>query len=276
MVADTVTFKSGSKVDLTRAEGIPDGVWNEMKTFIRDNEKVVQQHPDMVKFVCENPGHVKMLSDFANNSEAIKGFLSAQFMVQHVASSKDEQEKIKELENDPELRPIFEDIKKMGPAGLQKYYSDEGLMLKISAKLGGLAPFKEQLETLARTPVTIHEAARLGQVDKVKEYLQKGESVDKRDYKGVTALGYAVGCNQAGAVKILLDAGASTVVDEQANTALHFAAGYGRSQILDLLLQGRMNKQVSPVNKQGQTPLSVAEQNGQAQCAEALRKKGGK
>jgi hypothetical protein len=275
MVADTVTFTNGTEVALNRAEGIPDSAWNEVKGFIRGNEAVVQKHPDMVKFVCENPGHVKMLSDFANNSEAIKSFLSAQFMVQHVASSKDEQEKIKKLENDPELKVIFEDIKKMGPAGLQKYYGDESLMLKISAKLGGLGPLKEQLEALEKTPVSLHEAARMGQVDKLKEYLKK-ETVDKHDFKGVTALGYAVGHNQAGAVKILLDAGASMVVDTQDNTALHFAAGYGRGQVLELLLQKTLRSNLSPKNKQGKTPLGVAEQNGQTECANVLRSKGGK
>jgi hypothetical protein len=276
MTADTVTFKNGSTVALNRVDGIPDGTWNELKQFIQDNESVVQKHPDVVKFVCENPGHVKMLSDFANNSEAIKGFLTAQFMVQHVANNKSEQEKIKMLENDPELKVIFEDIKKMGPAGLQKYYGDEELMRKISAKLGGIAPFKDQLETLATTPVTLHEAARDGKVDQVREFLSKGENVNKKDFKGVTALGYAAGHNQAGAVKILLDAGASLVVDEQDNTALHFSAGYGRIQILELLLQEGKIANMSPVNKQGKTPVGVAEQNGQAKCAEVLRAKGGK
>jgi ankyrin repeat protein len=147
-------------------------------------------------------------------------------------------------------------------------------MLKISAKLGGLAPFKDQLETLASTPVTLHEAARDGKVDKVREFLDKGEPVDKPDYKEVTALGYAVGHNQAGVVKILLDRGASMVVDSQQNTALHFAAGYGRIQILELL-QDRI-KDLSPVNAQGKTPLGVAEQNGSTECVKALRAKGGK
>jgi ankyrin repeat protein len=76
-------------------------------------------------------------------------------------------------------------------------------------------------------------------------------------------------------VKILLEAGASLVVDEQDNTALHFAAGYGRIQILELLLQGRVSN-VSPLNKQGRTPVGVCEQNGQAKCGELLRAKGGK
>jgi len=274
MVADKVVFKSGTEIALNRMEGIPDGTWAEVKEFLQNNESVVQKHPDMAKFVCENPSHVKMLSDFANNSEAIKGFLTSQYMVQHVAANKDEQEKIRALENDPELKPIFEDIKKMGPAGLQKWYGDESLMLKISAKLGGLGTFKETLEALATTPVTLHEAAREGKVDSVKEFLAKGEAVDKKDFKGVTPLGYAVGHNQAGVVKILLDKGAKAVVDTQGNTALHFAAGYGRTQILELLL-GRM-KNVSPQNEQGRTPLNVAEQNGQAQCVQMLRAKGGK
>jgi len=40
--------------------------------------------------------------------------------------------KLDALEEDPELKPIFEDIKKNGMAALEKYWNDEKLMAKIS------------------------------------------------------------------------------------------------------------------------------------------------
>eukprot|EP00933_Yihiella_yeosuensis_P007362 TRINITY_DN112358_c0_g1_i1.p1 TRINITY_DN112358_c0_g1~~TRINITY_DN112358_c0_g1_i1.p1 ORF type:complete len:326 (-),score=95.67 TRINITY_DN112358_c0_g1_i1:100-1077(-) len=40
--------------------------------------------------------------------------------------------KLDDLQNDPELKPIFEDIKKNGMGALEKYWSDEKLMAKIS------------------------------------------------------------------------------------------------------------------------------------------------
>jgi len=275
MTADTVRLSNGQQVNLNRADGIPDATWNELKQFIQENQNVVAKNPEIVKFVQENPGQVQMLRDFANNSEAIKSFLSAQLIVQHFANDKSEQEKAKLLENDPELKPIFEDLRKNPEAALQKYYNNEELMRKISAKLGGIEPIKAQLELTATTPVTLHEAAREAQLDKVKEFLKNGVPVDQRDYKGVTALGYAVGHNNPAVVKVLLEAGAKLVVDAQDNTALHFAAGYGREQVLEILLSGRVTN-LSPKNKQGMTPVGVAEQNQQMKCAQLLKAKGGK
>lgn len=40
------------------------------------------------------------------------------------------------LQNDPELQPIFEDIKKNGMSALEKYWNDEKMMAKISKAMG--------------------------------------------------------------------------------------------------------------------------------------------
>jgi len=45
--------------------------------------------------------------------------------------------KLDDLQNDPELKPIFEDIKKNGMGALEKYWDDEKLMGKISKALAG-------------------------------------------------------------------------------------------------------------------------------------------
>lgn len=44
--------------------------------------------------------------------------------------------KLEDLQNDPELKPVFEDIKKNGMAALEKYWNDEQLMAKISKAMG--------------------------------------------------------------------------------------------------------------------------------------------
>mmetsp|Transcript_32341 Transcript_32341/g.73705 ORF Transcript_32341/g.73705 Transcript_32341/m.73705 type:complete len:179 (-) Transcript_32341:188-724(-) len=45
--------------------------------------------------------------------------------------------KLADLQNDPELKPIFEDIKKNGMGALEKYWDDQELMAKISKAMGG-------------------------------------------------------------------------------------------------------------------------------------------
>lgn len=48
---------------------------------------------------------------------------------------------LEDLQNDPELKPIFEDIKKNGIGALDKYWNDEKLMAKISkAMASGALP----------------------------------------------------------------------------------------------------------------------------------------
>lgn len=44
--------------------------------------------------------------------------------------------KLNDIQNDPELKPIFEDIKKNGMGALEKYWNDEKLMAKISKAMG--------------------------------------------------------------------------------------------------------------------------------------------
>ena len=58
----------------------------------------------------------------------------------------------------------------------------------------------------------------------------------KQDYKGITALGYAIGANRIAVVKLLLDSRANPyAVDSSGNSGLHYAAGYGRKELLESL-----------------------------------------
>lgn len=56
--------------------------------------------------------------------------------IQTEAAKLRESGKLADLQNDPELKPIFEDIKKNGMGALEKYWEDEKLMAKISKAMG--------------------------------------------------------------------------------------------------------------------------------------------
>merc|ERR1711963_1065442 len=110
-----------------------------------------------------------------------------------------------------------------------KYWNDEAVVQKINAKMRGVPT--EVLATLKKisdTSLSMHEAARRGDMKGVLEYLKKNQPIDAQDLRGITPLGYAVGSNRAAVVKALLDAKANPqVVDVNHNTGLHYAAGYG-------------------------------------------------
>merc|ERR1719456_1012468 len=99
------------------------------------------------------------------------------------------------------------------------------------------------------TSVSLHDAAKRGDLAKLQEFLKDG-----KDFKGVTPLGYAVGHDQLSTVKVLIDAKANLdEVDSVGNSAVHFAAGYGRVKVLEHLLA--RGAQASKVNQMGLTPL---------------------
>merc|ERR1719197_1570886 len=133
-------------------------------------------------------------------------------------------------------------------------------MLKISKKMGGLPKDLEQtLKKIDDTPLTIHEAAKMGDLKAVQEYVSKKNPLDPQDQKGITPLGYAIGANRIAVVKLLLDSRANPyAVDAAGNAGLHYAAGYGRKELVEYLL--RTGAAVNQKNATGQTPLGVATQ----------------
>merc|ERR1719407_48004 len=117
-------------------------------------------------------------------------------------------------------------------------------MRKISQKLGGINPeMMKQLAAINDTSVSLHDAARRGDLQRLQE--------------------------------VLIDAKANvTDVDSNGNSAVHFAAGYGRVKVLEHLLARGAN--VSKVNKMGMTPLAAAQQNKHQQIVALLQRHGAK
>lgn len=143
----------------------------------------------MKKYVESNPDTAKALQGFAKNPEAMRGWLQTQAIAEHYnakMSSGDApvQDRMKSLESDPELGPIFEDIKKNGLEAAMKYYQDEELMLKVSQKMGGLpTELSPVLQKIEDTPMTLHEAAKRGDLTAVKSFLDKKKPLDSHDHK---------------------------------------------------------------------------------------------
>merc|ERR1719229_884721 len=211
--------------------------------------------------------------------EAMRGWLQTQAIAEHyntklASGDAPVQDRIKALEQDPELAPMLEDIKKNGMEAVMKYYQDEELMLKFSQKMGGLpSELQPVLQKIDETPLTLHEAAKNGDLKAVQDFLSKQKPLDAQDHKGITPLGYAIGANRIAVVKLLLDNRANPFsVDASGNSGLHYAAGYGRKELCEYLL--KVGTSVNQANAQGQTPFSVATQNRQEAVLEVLRAHG--
>merc|ERR1712157_467357 len=170
----------------------------------------------------------------------------------------------------------LEDIKKNGLEAIMKYYNDEELMLKFSQKMGGLPQeLNPVLKKIDESPLTLHEAAKNGDLKAVQEFLGRKRPLDAQDHKGITPLGYAIGANRIAVVKLLLDNRANPFsVDSNGNSGLHYAAGYGRKELLEYLL--KVGGNVNQSNAKGQTPLAVATINKHVDTINILKAAGAK
>lgn len=261
MATETLRICDGTDLEISRVPDVDDATWEEVKTFLQGN-----------------PDTAKALQKFAKNPDAMRGWLQTQAIAQHynnkLAVDTAAQDQLKSLADDPELAPLFDDIKKNGLEAAMKHYNDEELMLKISRKMGGLPQELQQaLKKIDETPLSIHEAAKNGDLKAVQDYQEKSKPLDAQDHKGITPLGYAIGANRIAVVKLLLDNRANPyAVDSSGNSGLHYAAGYGRKELLEYLL--KVGAAVNQANAQGQTPLAVATQNKQEASIQILRSHG--
>jgi hypothetical protein len=242
--------------------GVDDGTWDEVRQYLKGN-----------------PEEAKKLQQFARNPDAMRGWFQAQAIAEHYhkkLESKDAvvEGKMKSMQEDPELAAVFEDIKANGMPAIMKYYQNEDLMLKISKHFDGIPQeLQGTLKSIEEMPLSIHEAAKNGDLKAMKEYIEKKQSIDTQDQKGITPLGYAVGANRIVIVKMLLDKRANPfAVDSSGNSAMHYAAGYGRKELVEYLM--KMGVSVGQANAKGQTPLTVAAGNKQVAVVEILKAAG--
>jgi hypothetical protein len=171
-------------------------------------------------------------------------------------------ERFKFLADDPDMAKVFEDVKANGPGALQKYWEDEELMAKISAKMRAQKINSEPQapQTPRPPPANLFDAAKAGDVEIAAQFVEKGADIGAKNEKGVTALGIAVGFNKMEMVRFLISKGADLEQrDTRGNSALHYAAGYGRKEIVEVLMDAGASLDAENIEKQ--KPLDVAKLN---------------
>lgn len=160
------------------------------------------------------------------------------------------------MQEDPELKPVFDEIKAGGMAAMMKWMNDPGFLAKIGEKMGDVAPPIAAAAPAAPIEVNdILDAAKAGDLEAIEDYCAIGKGNEK-DPEGRSALHYAVAYNRLDAVKALLDNGAQVgAIDSKGNTALHYASGYARKDCIDALIAAGAD--VGVANEGGQKPVDV-------------------
>jgi len=240
----------------------------------------------IIEYLKANPEAAKAAWGQAQSMLKTPGLANA-FLNMRQQPQIDDPKVLEALRDDPELKPVFDEVAAEGPSALQKYWEDTELMSKISAKLrsmklqeqetaaaaaAGGAPKASQAPKKPQNISNLHDAAKWGDVDVAHKMLNEGADVNQKNDRGITPLGVAVGFNRVEVVQLLLDSGADlSLVDGQGNTVLHYAAGYGRKEVAELLLAS--GAAMDATNKAGQKAQDVAKLNGEAHMVEFLKEK---
>jgi len=259
---DKVKLKDGTVMQIARLPEVDEKMWGSMKSYLEGN-------PDIAKG----------LQKFSKNPEAMRGWLQTQALAEYYQTrlERNDQmmvEKIDQLENTSNLAYVFEEIKSTGITAAMKYWDDEELLTQISEAMGGIPQeLHPILNKIEQTPLSLHEAAKKGEVKSVADHLKKSTEVDAHDPKGITALGYAVGGNNVAVVKLLVESRADPrSVDANGNSGLHYAAGYGHKELVEYMLH--LGVDVNKVNRQGQNARAVSALNKCQECIDLLLTKG--
>jgi ankyrin repeat protein len=250
-------------MELARMPEVEDSTWDAIKNYLQKNPEVA-----------------KSLKILPESSEDIRGWLQTQAMAEHynlnlVHDDANAGRRLRMLEQDPELAQIFEDIRTQGVDAALRYCSDDALMLKITDKMG-TAHGEPKHQGDEDIPVSLHEACKTRNVEAVQGYLRKQlPSIDVKDGRGITPIGYAIGGYCVEIVRLLLDNRADPhLVDYNSNSGLHYASGYGHQELVQLLLDNGAD--ANKYNSEGQTPLRVASVNKHASVMKILKDYGGR
>jgi len=124
---------------------------------------------------------------------------------------------------------------------------------------------------------SIHDAAKVGNIELINQHLETGVNVNSKDEIGFTPLHYIASGSQPEIAKLLIDKGADVnAKDLNGGTPLHAATPSNQStKIVELLVQKGAN--VNAKNNNGETPLDkLGSSNWSTSTEDILRENGGK
>ncbi|CAG9463685.1 unnamed protein product [Pedinophyceae sp. YPF-701] len=197
-------------------------------------------------------------------------------MMQNENVRKEWEEKMKTLQEDPEVGDVLKEIESGGPQAMMKYWNDPDVLAKLGKAFGDQfnmegAAAGEGEDAGEEEGSPLHAAASDGDAEALEKLLkEKDVDVNKRDEEGRTALHFACGYGEKKCAELLLEAGADVECqDDNKNTPLHYAAGYDQKELVELLLS--KNASTSAKNDDKKTPMDVAEINERAEIVALLK-----
>ena len=173
----------------------------------------------------------------------------------------------KDVEGQTPLDWAEEEKQKETAALLRKHGGKTGEELEAAEPVAEVA--QPEPPTAKASDWSIHEAARTGNIEAVKQHLAAGTDVNAKGYGGSTPLQYAA--NKEIAELLIAEGADVTAKGKIGGTPLHNAAN---KEIAELLIS--KGADVNAKDEYGDTPLDWAIQFREPETADLLRKHGGK
>ncbi|KAL3137402.1 hypothetical protein ABBQ32_006924 [Trebouxia sp. C0010 RCD-2024] len=259
--ASHVLLPNGTKVPVALPPGVNPETAKQVIEYLKQNPEAAQQSYLEAQRILHTPGMAETMLKSQTQTAADPAY----------------QERLAAMQDDPDLKNVFDDIKANGAGAMEKYWNDSELMTKISEKMGGIRLQTNKSVKGAvpqKEPQNLHEAAKAGDIEAARKLLNEGADVNTADARGITALGLAVGYNKVALVKVLLEGGADvSKTDTKGSTVLHYAAGYGRKEAAELLLDAGADMKAK--NDAGQLPIDAARVNREMHMVKYLKSRGG-
>ena len=149
---------------------------------------------------------------------------------------------------------------------------------KTGEELKGGEPVAEATQSeppTAEAPdISIHDAAKEGNIEAVKQRLAAGTDVNVKDDGGTCSLHFASVYGHKEIVELLIASGADVNAQSGVGTPLHLAAGFGLNDMATLLIA--KGADVNSIDVDGKTPADRAVSEDKKETADLLRKHGGK
>jgi len=257
--AQSIILSDGTELPVGRPAGISDAQYEQVLEQLKQNPEMAREQMDRAHALLRGSP------------------MMAQAMLtqQRVMSDPAYAESLSKLKEDPELKSVFEEIQSSGPEALSKYWDDTEMLSRIASKMAQLRPPSSAPAAAAgpKAIESVHDAAKAGDLEALGRFLGEDNSAaDRRDERGITPLGVAVGFNRVAAVRALIAAGADpNLADGKGNAPLHYACGYGREEAAGLLLDAGADP--ARRNDDGQTPLDVARLNKETALEKLMQRR---
>jgi hypothetical protein len=212
------------------------------------------QYINAMQQVMQNPQFMTMAERLGNalmQDPAMSGMLSN---LTNPAHKEQLEQRMAAVREDPTLKPVLDEIENGGPAAMMKYWNDPAVLSKLGQAMGVGVPGEGGLHVPGESANDEDE--------------EEGDEEDEELTVHHTA---STGDVEVKCAEVLLEAGAGVdALDKNNNTALHYAAGYGRDECVELLLKN--GAAVTLQNLDGKTPIDVAKLNNQSEVLKLLEK----